>query len=176
MATSVPAPMANAHVGPGQGRGVVDAVAHHGDLLALLLELASPCASLSWGSTSAITWADAQSVRRMAPAVLLVVAGEHDHVDPQLPEAPLRPDGAGGLGDVGHGHQADSSCPCFVGKVEGGLALVGQLARPRAGKERQRPRPASSIMARLPRHAGAPSHQGGPDAPAVDGGRTRPLR
>ena len=94
----------------------------------------------------------------------LVVAGEHDDVDPQPPEGGYRL-GAGRLGGVGHSHQAKH--PVLVGKVEGGLALGGQLLGP-CGEGAQL-HPGLLHHGAVAAHAGAVS-QGGPDAPAVDGG------
>ena len=77
MATSVPRADGQAHVGPGQGGGVVDAVAHHGHLLAALLELADLLLLIlrqhfRHHAVHAHLSADGLSG-------LFVVAGEHDH-------------------------------------------------------------------------------------------------
>ena len=53
----------------------------------------------------------------------LVVAGEHDHVDPQRAEA-AHGLGAGGLYRVRHGDEAHE--PAVLCKVEGGLAVFSQ--------------------------------------------------
>ena len=115
----------NAHVRSCQGRGIVDAVADHGDLLALCLELAHFLLlilgeNLRYHPVNAGLAADGFGG-------LLVVAGEHDHINAQLFE--LR-NGltAGGLHHIRHGDESDDSAAAlsFPYKEERGLALVCQ--------------------------------------------------
>ena len=115
----------NAHIRSCQGRGIVDAVADHGDLLALRLELAHFLLlilgeNLRYHPVNAGLAADGFGG-------LFVVAGEHDHINAQLFE--LR-NGltAGGLHHIRHGNESDDGAAAlsFPYKEERGLALVCQ--------------------------------------------------
>ena len=82
MATSVPVPMAIAEVGLGEGGGVVDAVADHGDDLALGLEAADDL-DLVAGQDLGDDGVDPDLVGDAAGGPL-VVAGEQDGVSPRV--------------------------------------------------------------------------------------------
>ena len=111
----------HAHVGPGQGGGVVDAVAHHGDLLALLLQQAY-LPLLVGGKDLGHHVGDAHLLGNGGGGAP-VVAGQHDHVQPQLTQTPDG-GGAGGLYCVGHGDDTDQSA--VLGKIQGRFAVFGQ--------------------------------------------------
>ena len=110
----------DADVGAGQGGGVVDAVADHGDL-ALLHELADD-ALLAVGQDAGD---DLVHARLGADGLrgALVVAGEHDDADAHVAQLA---NGARAvlLDDVGHGDDAGELAA--LGKVQRGLALLGE--------------------------------------------------
>ena len=91
------------HLRPGQGGGVVDAVAHHGHLFALLLE-GGDLPFLVLGQHLGHHLGNPQLLANGVGSAL-IVPGEHDHLQPQFPERGHRAP-AGGLGGVGHSDDA----------------------------------------------------------------------
>ena len=113
-----------AHIGARQGGGVIDAVAHHGDLAARVLQLAH-VALLVGGQHVGNNLLAAQS---HAPGDGLgrhaVVAGEHAHVDAERAQ---RGDSSGArlLNLIGHGN--GSGKLTVLGKEQRCLAFGGKL-------------------------------------------------
>ena len=114
----------DARIRPGQGRGIVDAVTHHGylalgsqrtdhRLLALRQDPGNDLIHTGLGADGL--------------GSALVVAGEHHHPDAHIPQLG---DGLGAvlLDGVRHTDHADK--PAVQCKEQGGLSLLGKLRRP----------------------------------------------
>ncbi len=110
-----------AHVGPGQGGGVVDAVAHHGHPLALFLQrghMALFFLRQNFGDNCGDAQAPADGFGS-AP----VVAGEHDDIHTQLPESG-NGGGTAGFGGICNGDQTQQTA--IRSKKQRRLSLCGQ--------------------------------------------------
>ena len=113
-----------AHGGGGEGRGVVDAVAHHHHLAALRLEPLHHAGLLLWqhlGDDFVHTHQGTDVLRRRP-----VVAGQQ-HGPDALPAHFLDGGGAGLFHRIGHRDQAQQGAA--PGEVHGGLALGGEALR-----------------------------------------------
>ena len=122
MATSVPAPMAMPEVGLGEGGGVVDAVADHRHPPALVLQLGD-LGGLVAGQHLGDDGVDAE-LAGDAPGGGLVVAGEHDDLDPELVQRGHR---GGGGGARGVGERDQPGRAAVDGDQHGGPAGRGEL-------------------------------------------------
>ena len=115
----------NAHIGSGQGRGIIDAVADHGNLFALGLELAD-LLLLILGEDLCHHPVDA-GLAADGLGGFLVIAGEHHHIDAQLFEF-SNGLAAGRLDHIGHRDQAKHGAGplCLADKEEWCFTLLGQ--------------------------------------------------
>ena len=113
-----------AHVGARQGGGVVDAVAHHGDLAARILQFAHVAFLVGGEDVGDDLFAGESHAAGDSLGRHAVVAGEHAHVDAELAE---RGDGPGArlLDLVSHGDGADKLA--VLGKEQRCFALGGKL-------------------------------------------------
>ena len=113
----------NADIGAGQGRCVVDAVAHHNDL-PFLLQLADH-AFLSVGKDACNHLIHA-GLCADGSGGAFIIAGEHHHMDAHIPHF------GNGLGAVllnGVRHSNDAAELAVPGKKQRGFALLGELFR-----------------------------------------------
>ena len=113
----------DADIRPGQGRGIVDAVAHHGHL-SLLLQLADDALLAVREHTGDDLVHAGLGADGLGGA--LVVSGEHDHSDAHVPHLP---DSLGAvlLDDIGHGDNAHQLL--VLAEEQGRLTLLRQLLR-----------------------------------------------